>query len=62
MEAVGKLERAASPDRAGSPKKDFLVTTSRMKTALAESHLESKSLRKLENELLKTQLSFKNYY
>lgn len=59
MEALGKLERATSPDPtkklpSEAPKRDFVVTTSRAKTPLAESHIESKSLRKLENEMMKT--------
>ena len=43
-------------------KREFLVATSRMKTTLAERELESSSLRKMENQLLQTQTSFKNYY
>lgn len=43
-------------------KKEFVVATSRMKTTLAETELESRSLRKLENQMLVTSGSFKNYY
>jgi len=59
MEALGKLDRGMSPDPTKklpceAPKRDFVVTTSRTKTPLAESHIQSKSLRKLENELMQT--------
>jgi tagatose-1,6-bisphosphate aldolase non-catalytic subunit AgaZ/GatZ len=47
---------------AAAQKKEFIVGTSRLKTTLAEQEQESRSLRKLENQMLVTSGSFKNYY
>lgn len=38
------------------------MTTSRLKTTLAEQEHLSRSLRKLENQMMRTSRSFKNYY
>jgi 7,8-dihydro-6-hydroxymethylpterin-pyrophosphokinase len=43
-------------------RKDFLVATSRLKTTMAEQEQLSRSLRKLENQMMRTSHSFKNYY
>jgi hypothetical protein len=71
---VGKLIRGipAAPDPnelkevtslSSSPsKKPFLVTTSKLKTVLAEAENESRSLRQLENDIfLQASKSFRGY-
>lgn len=41
--------------------KEFVVPTARLKTTMAEQKNESRSLRQMECNMLKTTGSFKNY-
>jgi hypothetical protein len=56
------MSQASMVTAAAAQKKEFIVGTSRLKTTLAEQEQESRSLRKLENQMLVTSGSFKNYY
>lgn len=55
LKEIGSLSSSPS-------KKPFLVTTSKLKTVLAEAENESRSLRQLENDIfLKASKSFRGY-